>query len=98
MQREDIVFTDEARVSSIDLDCGEESPWHFHSEVIENIICLNGQIKVQHGKQGEFVVLSPGQRYEVPPKVVHNLVNLRDETSTYLLIQKGAYDFVPDNP
>ncbi len=95
--RDDIILTDKARVASIQLNIGEESPWHLHSEVTENVICLNGQIKLQYGSQGEFMVLSPGQRHEVPPKKIHNLINLSNEKSAYLLVQNGAYDFIPSN-
>jgi quercetin dioxygenase-like cupin family protein len=95
MQRKDLIRTDLARVAIIDLSAGEESPWHFHSAVTENVVCLGGTIELQYGEEGARVVLSPGERHEIPRGVRHNLVNPGDGPSAYLLVQEGRYDFVP---
>jgi quercetin dioxygenase-like cupin family protein len=95
MQRKDLILTDHARVAVIDLAAGEESPWHFHSAVTENVICLSGTIKLQYGQEGACVVLLPGERHEIPLGVGHSLVNMHGSESTYLLVQEGQYDFVP---
>ena len=94
MVREDLICTNEVRVASISLDAGEVSPQHYHSQVIETIICLNGIIEVQYGDPGEQVLLQPGQRHDVMPKVKHKLLNVSDSQSVYLLIQTGEYDFI----
>jgi len=98
MRRENLILTESARVASIDLEPGEESPWHHHTEVTEHVICLAGSIALHFGNRGESVVLTPGERYAIAPGVVHTLVNAGREQSTYLLVQKGSYDFVPGNP
>lgn len=94
MKTEDIPYAAEIRILKLDLEVGEVSPWHFHTEVTENIQCLAGEIKLQYGNSGQFIVLRPGQEYEIAPLITHNLVNLSSEKSTYLLQQKGRYDFV----
>jgi len=98
MERKDLIRTDQARVAIIDLVPGEESPWHLHSAVTENVICLSGTVTLQYGEEGACVVLSPGERHEIPREVRHNLVNPGDRQSTYLLVQEGQYDFVPGSP
>lgn len=94
MKNEDKRYTSDIRIITIDLDVGEISPWHLHTELTENIRCLVGIIKVQYAACGQFIVLYPGQEYEIAPGVTHNLVNLSSEKSTYLLHQEGRYDFV----
>ena len=94
MKSDNTQSTSDIRIKTIDLEVGEVSPWHFHTEVIENIRCLAGEIKLQYGNSGQFIVLYPGQEYEIAPRIAHNLVNLSSEKSTYLLQQKGHYDFV----
>lgn len=95
MERSDLIFTDDARVAVIIMSAGEESPWHHHTHVAENIVCLSGNIVLQYGLQKTRVSLSPGQIHPIPPRVIHKLINSEEEPSSYLLIQKGNYDFVP---
>ena len=94
MRREDLIRTGDARVASIEMDAFETSPRHFHSNVVENVICLSGRIALHFGEDDESVVLSPGQRYELAAGTTHRLVNADPRPSTYLLVQNGAYDFV----
>lgn len=96
MNRLDLINTDEARVARIVLAPSEISPQHLHSNLIENIVCLNGSIEVHEDVEGEIVTrLKPGQIHEIAQTVVHYLINAEETDSEYLLIQKGVYDFVP---
>lgn len=92
--REDLVLTDTVRVAEITLTCGEESPWHFHSEVVEHVFCLSGKIEVHCLEPEAAVELCPGQKVEVRPLRRHRIANYTDADSKYLLVQRGSYDFI----
>lgn len=93
-KREDLILLDNAKVASIKLSSGEESPWHYHTEVVENIICLSGMINLQIRTPETDKNLKPGERYLIKPKQEHRLVNTGNNDATYLLVQSGSYDFI----
>src|SRR5690554_2370610 len=43
MEREDLVLEESTRVALITLAAGEESPWHHHSAVTEQVVCVSGK-------------------------------------------------------
>jgi len=96
-QREDLIDTDKAKVASIALDIGEKSPWHYHSKVLENVICLKGEIELQLKSPKETILLRVGERYSIDQEVKHRLVNRGNIEATYLLIQRGEYDFIQES-
>ena len=96
-QREELITLNNARVASIELAIGEESQWHYHTELVENVVCLNGSIELQCSSPELLVRLNPGERKEIKPMRKHRLVNLGDTEATYLLVQSGNYDFVSTN-
>jgi len=98
MKREEIlVHTDNVRVRVMELLPGEATPWHFHQEVIDHMVCLSGLIEVRLRKGDAVYVLEPGQRYMVEVRRAHQVANAStDEIASYLLIQGvGRYDFNP---
>jgi quercetin dioxygenase-like cupin family protein len=89
-----IIKTDDVRVRILSLEPGENTPWHFHSEITDNMFCLCGEIVVQIKDTGEETRLQPGQRCEVPKDQVHQVANTGENTTQYLLVQGvGKYDF-----
>jgi quercetin dioxygenase-like cupin family protein len=94
-QRIDLIKEDNARVTCIDLGIGEESPWHFHTELVENVVCLSGHIDIQFNHTNAATTLKPGERHEINAIQIHRLVNIGNCVATYLLVQSGKYDFVP---
>ena len=95
--REDLISLDNAKVASITLVSKEESPWHYHTEVIENIICLSGGIRLETRNPEKNTNLKTGERYLINPKQEHRLVNTGNSDATYLLVQNGNYDFISSN-
>ncbi|SER02506.1 Cupin domain-containing protein [Amphritea atlantica] len=95
MTRIDLIKMEGARVARISLAPGEISPNHYHTEVVENVVCLAGKLEIRFDDSSKTEVLVPGNIYEIKPEEPHFLINLCDSTSEYLLVQKGAYDFVP---
>jgi quercetin dioxygenase-like cupin family protein len=94
LNRIDLIHTDEARVARIVLSPNEITTKHFHSEVVENVVCLDGCIEVHEvDNKTKVTKLVPGEIHEISPGVVHHLINALETESEYLLVQKGNYDF-----
>lgn len=95
MSRIDLIHTDDARVARIVLAPNEITTKHFHSGVVEHVVCLDGCIEVHDVEnRTEVTRLVPGKVREIRPGVVHHLINALETESEYLLIQNGNYDFV----
>ena len=93
-ETETIAQTDDLRVRIMMLSPHEVAKWHYHSEVTDDIFCLAGTILVRLRAPDEEIRLMPGQRCQVEVGKVHQLENLENAESTYLLVQgMGKYDF-----
>lgn len=91
---ETIIRTSNVSVRILTLAPGEVAPWHFHTEVVDNMFCLSGKVVVDLRDPVGQSVLQPGQRLEVGPGRVHRVANPADVSATYLLVQGvGKYDF-----
>jgi mannose-6-phosphate isomerase-like protein (cupin superfamily) len=89
-----ILETGSVRVRILVLDAREATAWHFHSEVTDRMLCLQGSIAVEYQDPRESVELVCGERCEVAVTRVHRVVNMTSETVKYLLVQGvGRYDF-----
>ena len=93
-ETEVLVKTDNVRVRIMALAPQEIAALHFHTQVSDDIFCLTGRIMVRMQKPDEEIHLSPGQRVRIETGRVHQLENLEETESTYLLVQGiGKYDF-----
>ena len=93
-ETEVIVKTDNVRVRVMMLRSRELAAWHYHTQVTDDIFCLDGKIIVRMQGPDEEIHLSPGQRAHIQPGRNHQLENLDDTESSYLLVQGiGKYDF-----
>ena len=89
-----ILETGNVRVRILFLDARESTAWHFHSEVTDRMLCLQGSIAVEYQDPRESVELACGERCEVAVTRVHRVVNMCPEAAKYLLVQGvGRYDF-----
>ena len=89
-----ILETGNVRVRIMVLDANEATAWHFHSEVTDRMLCLQGTIAVEYQVPPESIELACGERCEVAVTRVHRVANLSPETAKYLLVQGvGRYDF-----
>jgi len=90
-----LLETDDVRVRILHLSVGGVTPEHYHTEVTDHIVCLEGQIEIRLQTPEEDAILNPGERIEIPPRRVHTVINLGARSSKYLLVQGvGKYDFV----
>jgi mannose-6-phosphate isomerase-like protein (cupin superfamily) len=89
-----IINSKDVRVRILTLSVAENTAWHFHTKIVDNIFCLNGEIIVHLKEPDERIRLHPGQRCEVALGRVHQVANENDIEAQYLLIQGvGEYDF-----
>ena len=97
MSSEEIIIqTDNVKVRVIELQAGEQGPFHFHTEVTDNMFGISGEITVSKKNPVETVILKPGMRCSLEPGRVHRVSNGHCSAhSEYLLIQGiGTYDFI----
>ena len=93
-ESEVIIKTDAIRVRIMSLEPHEVAKWHYHTEATDNIFCLTGMIIVRLKEPEEEHKFPPGGRCQIKPGIHHQLENLRDQETTYLLVQGiGKYDF-----
>lgn len=94
MNNQDIIRTDNVLVRVMKLAKDASTGWHYHTEVSDHFVCLNGVVQVEARNPDELVILHPGQRAEIKPPQVHRVINTHTDKSEYLLIQGvGIYDF-----
>ena len=89
-----ILETENVRVRILALESGQATSWHFHAEVTDKMLCLEGRVAVEYQNPSERAELALGERCEVAVERVHRVVNLTTERAKYLLVQGvGRYDF-----
>lgn len=94
MNSQEIMKTENVLVRIMALAKDGATEWHFHTEVRDFFVCLQGAIRVEVRDPGEQLLLLPGQRAEVVPRRLHRVMNVASDRSEYLLIQGvGVYDF-----
>jgi len=83
------------RVQVLSLAAGQCVPWHYHSEISDSFVCLEGPMVVETRAHHVYRLL-PGERCAVPPKTAHYVHGDADGPCQFLIVQGvGVYDFVP---
>lgn len=91
--REAVMEGADMRVSVLTLGPGDNIPWHYHSEITDSFVCLEGPLVVETRAPRNTYVLNAGERCEVPPKVAHYVHGENDGSAKFLIIQGvGVYD------
>jgi len=90
-----LIDTSSVKVKEIILPAGDEGKWHFHSYLLENVYCLDGQISVYLKQPDGKITLNPGERCMTHAGHVHKICNESSKSSKHLLVQgQGEYDFI----
>jgi quercetin dioxygenase-like cupin family protein len=91
---ETLLETDHVLARVFTLQPHEVGPLHLHTEVLENAVCISGTISVFLKEADTKITLLPGQNIVVPAGVAHQVENMSESVSKYLLVQSGgSYDF-----
>lgn len=59
------------RVQVLTLAAGQCVPWHYHSEIVDTFVCLEGPMVVETRAPRDDYLLMPGQRCAVRPRTAH---------------------------
>ena len=91
--RELVMEGKDMRVQVLTLGQNDCIPWHYHSEITDSFVCLEGPMVVETRAPRNNYVLNPGERCEVPPKVAHYVHGENDGPAKFLIVQGvGVYD------
>lgn len=92
--REMMAETADLRMVVLTLGPGQEVPWHWHSNVSDQFICLEGSMVVETRAPREQFELIPGQRCAVPAKRAHRVSGKDGGRCKFAILQGiGRYDF-----
>jgi quercetin dioxygenase-like cupin family protein len=58
------------RAVVLTLAAGQCVPWHYHSDITDSFICLEGSMLVETRAPRAMHALLPGERREVPPTML----------------------------
>jgi len=94
--REIVAEGADLRVSVLALGPGQCVPWHYHSEISDSFVCLEGPMIVETRAPRNHYRLETGERCAVPPKTAHYVHGENDGACKFLIVQGvGVYDFEP---
>ncbi len=94
--RETVMEGEDMRATVLTLAETECIPWHYHSEITDSFVCLEGPMVVETRAPRAEYVLGAGERCEVPPMTAHYVHGLNDGPFKFLIIQGvGVYDNLP---
>jgi len=94
--REMVAEGSDLRVQILTLSAGQSVPWHYHSEIGDTIVCLQGPMEVETRAPRQTFRLMPGERCAIPPKTAHYVHGDQGGPCQFLIVQGvGVYDFVP---
>lgn len=92
--REMVAETPDLRMVVLTLGPGHEVPWHWHSNVRDEFICLEGPMVVEMRAPRERVELAAGERCAVPAKRAHRVSGKDGGRCKFAILQGvGRYDF-----
>jgi len=94
--RETVAATPELRMVVLTLAAGQAVPWHWHEQVADHFICLEGPMVVETRAPRERFELAPGQRCTVPARRAHHVSGKDGGRCKFAILQGiGTYDFNP---
>ncbi|WP_282607938.1 cupin domain-containing protein [Pelagibius sp. Alg239-R121] len=94
--RQLIAETPDLRVQILTLAAGEEVPWHYHSEIADSFICLDGPMLVETRAPRVNHRLETGESCDVPAKTAHRVSGEEGGACRFVIVQGvGTYDYIP---
>ena len=94
--RELIAETPDLRVQILTLEPGEEVPWHYHSEIADTFICLEGPMTVETKSALGTQDLQSGDTFSVAVNKAHRVTGKDGGRCRFVNVQGiGAHDFIP---
>src|SRR5260370_95625 len=85
--RETVAEGVDLRVQVLTLAAGQCVPWHYHSEITDSFVCLEGPMVVETRAPRAVHRLLAGQRCAVGPKTAHHVRGEDDGPCKFLIVQ-----------
>ena len=85
--RELVAEGTDLRVQVLTLAAGQCVPWHYHSEITDAFVCLEGPMVVETRAPRNEYLLTTGQRCAVPPRTAHYVHGQADGPCKFLIVQ-----------
>ena len=83
------------QIAELQLSPSQKVPWHCHTEVQDTFYVLQGRLRIFMRDPKENIYLAPGETFAVVPRRPHLVTNAGEESSVFLVLQAGEYDFIP---
>jgi quercetin dioxygenase-like cupin family protein len=94
--RELVMEGKDMRVQVLTLGKNDCIPWHYHSEITDSFVCLEGTLVVETKAPTNTHILEVGDRCEVEPMVAHYVHGLNMSSAKFMILQGvGVYDNIP---
>lgn len=92
--REMVADGADLRVQVLTLAAGQCVPWHYHTEITDSFVCLEGPMVVETRAPRATYLLAPGERCAVGPRTAHYVHGQDDGPCKFMIVQGvGTYDF-----
>ena len=93
-ERELVAEGADLRVQVLTLAAGQCVPWHYHTEISDSFVGLEGRTVVETRAPRHSYVLKPGERCSVGPNTAHTVHGYDNGPSKFMVIQGvGTYDY-----
>ncbi len=93
-RREMVAETPQLRMVMLTLAPGQEVPWHWHSNVTDTFLCMEGPMVVETREPAAQFELAPGQSCQVPARRMHRVHGKDSGRCKFANLQGvGTYDF-----
>lgn len=83
------------RIAELEISRNQKVPWHYHNSVQDTFYVVEGQIRIFVRDPKAEILLAAGEVYSVAPRRPHLVTNAGEKSAVFLVLQAGAYDFVP---
>lgn len=93
-ERELVAEGADLRVQVLTLAAGQCVPWHYHTEISDSFVGLEGRTVVETRAPRHSYVLKPGERCSVGPNTAHTVHGYDNGPCKFMVIQGvGTYDY-----
>jgi quercetin dioxygenase-like cupin family protein len=84
----------EFRISELRIGPTQEVPWHFHTNVRDSFLVLEGNIRITMQKPDEEALLAQSDTFQVQPGRPHRITNGDQKSAVFTLLQRvGKFGF-----
>ena len=85
----------EFRITELQIGPTQEIPWHAHTQAQDTFYVMQRGIRLSPREPEQELRLRRGDIFAVLPGRPHRVINGGDGSATFLVIQDGDYDYVP---